>query len=73
MVVNEVINTSGTILLRLGEIGLWVQALGIAVVLWIVFQIIGFILNSRRMREIYEIRKDMKRMESKLDKLMKKR
>lgn len=69
MVVEEV----GTIIVALGKIGLWIQALGIVVVLWIVFQLVNFFINRRRMKEIYTIKDDMRRMEGKLDKLLKKR
>jgi purine-cytosine permease-like protein len=69
MVVEEV----GTVIVALGKIGLWIQALGIVVVLWIIFQLINFFINRRRMKEIYTIKDDMKRMENKLDKLLKKK
>ena len=41
MVVEEV----GTIIVTLGKIGLWIQALGIVVVLWIIFQLFNFFIN----------------------------
>jgi len=69
MVVEEV----GTIIVTLGKIGLWIQALGIVVVLWIIFQLFNFFINRRRMKEIYTIKEDMRRMENKLDRLLKKR
>jgi len=69
MVVEEV----GSIIIAVGKIGLWIQALGIIVVLWLIFQTINFFINRKRMKEVYTIKTDMKRMENKLDKLLKKR
>ena len=69
MVVEEVAG----ILIQLGNIALWLQALGIVVVLWIIFQLINFFINRKRMKELYTIKADMKRMEGKLDRLLKKR
>jgi len=63
----------GGVITTVGQIGLWIQALGIVVVLWIVFQLVNFFINRRRMKEIYTIKEDMKRMEGKLDRLLKKR
>ena len=67
MVVEEVAG----ILIQLGNIALWLQALGIVVVLWIIFQLINFFINRKRMKELYTIKADMKRMEGKLDRLLK--
>jgi biopolymer transport protein ExbB/TolQ len=61
----------GEVITEIGQIGLWLQALGIVIVLAIVFQIISFIYNRKRMREIYQIKKDMVRIERKLDKIIK--
>lgn len=69
MVVTEVAG----ILIELGNIALWLQALGGIIVIWLVFQIVNFFINRKRMKEIYTIKDDMKRMESKLDKLIEKR
>jgi biopolymer transport protein ExbB/TolQ len=73
MVVEEVVNTSGDILIRLGQIGLWIQALGLAIVIWIIFHIISLIITGKRIKEVHQIKEDMKRMENKLDRLLKKR
>ena len=58
---------------QIGQIGLWLKTVGIIVVLWICFQLVNFFINRRRIKEIYRIRNDMKRMEDKLDKILKKR
>lgn len=61
------------LLLELGKVGLWIQAVGLFIVLWIIFQIILLFYNARRMRQVLEIRKDMKRIEHKLDEVIKKK
>lgn len=63
---------SVNILTQVGQIGLWLKAAGIIFILWIIFQVIIVIINARRMKEIYKIKEDMKRMEAKLDKILKK-
>lgn len=62
-----------TLLLELGKIGLWIQAVGLFIVLWIIFQIILLFYNARRMKQVLEIKKDMKRIEHKLDEVIKKK
>jgi purine-cytosine permease-like protein len=59
------------IILELGNLGRWVQAVGLLVILWIVVQIINLFFNRRRRLAIYEIRDDLKRVERKLDRLSK--
>lgn len=59
------------VLRDVGQIGLWLQALGVVVVLWIIFQVIAFWYNRKRMKEIYAIKKDMRRLEGKIDKILK--
>jgi hypothetical protein len=62
-----------TILKQLGVMGLWLKAVGIIVILWIFFQVFTIIINAKRIRQVYQIHKDMKRMEKKLDLILKKR
>jgi hypothetical protein len=61
------------IIAYIGKIGLWLQALGAIVILWIIFQIISWMYNRRRMKEIYSIKKDINRIEKKIDKILNKR
>lgn len=68
---NEVVNNTGGLITDLGRIGLWLQAAGIAVIIWIIFQIIGYILNRRRLRMLDEIKLDMDRIEKKIDRILK--
>ncbi len=77
MVVEEVANTSldvlaGTVL-ELGKIGKWLQALGVIIVLWLVFQIFNFVINRKRIKLIEEMEKRVDRIEKKIDKILKKR
>lgn len=65
----EVVN----ILAQIGEIGSWLQAIGLIVVLWIIFQIVALIINKKNRNTLKQLRLDIKRLENKVDKLSKKR
>lgn len=56
---------------EIGQIALWLQAVGVVVVLWIVFQIVILYFNHKRMKEVYQIKEDMKRIERKIDNILK--
>lgn len=58
---------------KVGEIGLYLQALGFIIVLWIIFQLILLYFNRKRMLEVYKIKQDMKRIEEKIDRILNKR
>lgn len=58
---------------EVGRVGKWVEAIGLIVILWIGFEIVYLILAKRRKEELEKLRRDMGRMEKKLDKLVKKR
>ncbi len=57
-------------LVSLGQIGLWLKAIGIAVIVWLIFHIVNAILNTKRIREIKTIKEDMIRIEQKIDKIL---
>jgi len=59
------------VITEIGQLGLWLQAIGIAVVLVIVFNVISFFYNKKRLKQIAAIRRDMERIEGKIDKLVK--
>jgi len=61
------------IIIEVGRLGLWLQALGIVVVFTIIFEIIAFLYNRKRLKEIAVIKKDMKRIEGKIDRILTKR
>lgn len=54
------------IILQLGQIGLWVQAVGLIVVLWIVFQAITMYYNRKRRLILSEMNERLKAIERKL-------
>ena len=56
----------------IGRVGLALQTLGIVVIVTIILNIVGFIYNRKRLKEIAVIRKDMVRIEDKIDLLIQK-
>lgn len=79
MAIQEILNASSAtkasevLVSEIGKIGLWLQAVGLIVVAWIIFSIIDLLINRKRMKEVYKIKKDMKRIEGKIDKILAKR
>ena len=59
------------IVLALGQVGLWIQAVGILVIIWIIVQGITMYFNRRRRLLLEEINKRLKRVESKIKKISK--
>ena len=72
MVLSDIVSVPGEFLFEIGKIGSWLQAIGVVVILVIIFDILAFIYNKKRMREIAVIKKDMKRIEGKIDKIIRK-
>ena len=60
------------VIVGMGNIALWLQALGVIAVLWIIFETVMLFLSYRRMKEVYKIKSDMKRIEGKIDDLLQK-
>ncbi len=58
------------IITALGQLGLWLQTIGAIVILWIIFQTVAWAYNRKRMKEIYAIKGDMKRIEKKIDRVL---
>jgi len=58
------------IISQLGEIGLWLQAIGVVTILTVIFGFLAYYLNKKRLRELGEIRTDMKRIEGKINKIL---
>ncbi|MBS3083700.1 hypothetical protein J4423_02750 [Candidatus Pacearchaeota archaeon] len=56
------------ILLKLGEVGLWVQAVGLLVIIWIIVQGITMYFNRKRRLLLMEINNRLKNVEKKLSK-----
>jgi len=59
--------------LQVGQIAVWLKAAGIAAVIWLIFESIALWLNYKRWRDVGNIKEDMKRLEGKLDRILKKR
>ncbi|MBM3232410.1 hypothetical protein FJZ21_03495 [Candidatus Pacearchaeota archaeon] len=57
------------IVLALGEVGLWIQAVGLLVVAWIIVQSITMYFNRKRRLLLEEINKRLIRVENKLNKI----
>ena len=70
MVVGDIAGESLKILSQLGYVALWLQALGVILIIWLVAESFGFYYNRKRMQEVYKIKEDMKRIEGKIDKLI---
>ncbi len=58
---------------EIGKIGSWIQAVGLVIVLWLVFQIIILINNRIKRKQLYIIEERLKNIEKKLDVKLKKR
>ena len=71
MALNDtLIDVPGSLISEVGKIGLWMQTLGLVVILWLFFEIVAFFINRKRMKEVYAIKHDMKRIERKIDQIL---
>tara|TARA_Y100000310_G_C20595476_1_gene770276 strand:+ start:60 stop:272 length:213 start_codon:yes stop_codon:yes gene_type:complete len=70
MVVEEVVSN---LVGEVGRIALWLQAIGLIVVIWIGVQIINLILNRKKRKAIYRVEERLVRLERKIDKVLKKK
>jgi cell division protein FtsX len=66
------LENASDVFLELGKIGNWIQAVGIIVILWIIFQIIILINNRIRRKKLYSIEERLESIEKKIDKISKK-
>ena len=57
------------LVVELGQVGLWIQAVGLVVILWIIFQAITMYYNRKRRLILVEINERLKRIEKKLKKI----
>ena len=71
MVVEEAISSTSELVLELGKIGKWVQAVGLFVIVWIVIQLINLIVNRKRLVSLKRVESNLERMEKKINKLSK--
>jgi len=58
---------------EIGTIGNWLQAIGIIVIFWIIFQIVNWAINKRRLEKLNKIQKKLHEIENKIDKIIKKK
>ncbi len=58
--------------LELGKIGRWIQAIGLVIILWLIFQIIILINNRIKRKRLYTMEQKLERIEKKLDNALKK-
>ena len=72
MVTAEIVGTSALIIEELGKLGKWLQAIGIIVVLWLVFQIVNLILRWRWWKEILILKEKIASLDGKINRLLKK-
>ena len=54
------------VVIALGQIGLWVQAVGLLVIIWIIIQGITMYFNRKRRLLLMEINERLKNVEKKL-------
>lgn len=70
MAVKEVVDVSSELLsntvLEVGRVASWLQALGIIILISIIFQTINFILNRKRIKILREIQNRISKIERKL-------
>jgi hypothetical protein len=59
------------LILSLGKIGLWLQAIGALVVITIIAIIINFVLNKKRLIRLNHIENKIDSIEDKLEKILK--
>ena len=76
MAIEEVVDTSSGVAVDLataiGSIGLWLKALGLIIVGWIIIQLINWFYNRRKIKKLENIEKHLETIEKKIDKLPKK-
>ena len=74
MALEEVVNSTSIGLIKeIGQIALWLQAVGVLIIIWMIFMFVNFIINRKRMKEIYHIKSEMDKMDKKLDLLLKRK
>lgn len=71
-VLNSSTETVTDIAVKVGSIGKWLQAIGVIVVLWIIFQLINWALNRKRISRINKMQTQMDKIEGKIDKILRK-
>ncbi len=77
MAIGDITNVSSDTLnqfvVDLGKIGLWIQALGIVIVLWIIFQAVSIGGSIIRKKRLEAIEKRLGDIEGKIDSILMKK
>ena len=69
MAIDSVLDIAPDIIIEIGKLGRWIQALGLVVIIWIVVQAITLYFNRRRRKILEKLQLDVERIENKIDKL----
>ena len=70
----EPLNTTtplADIIVSIGKIALWIQGLGLIIVIWLIVQIVTLINNRKSRKTLYKIREDLEKLDKKIIKLEK--
>lgn len=62
-----------TLVLQVGHVANWLKAIGIAAIIWLIFESIALWFDYKRWKNVNKIMADMKRLEDKLDKIARKK
>jgi hypothetical protein len=66
MVVDQV----SSLILDIGRIAVWLKAVGIAAIVWLVFESVALWLNYKKLKEFSRVKTDIKRIEEKLNRVL---
>jgi hypothetical protein len=58
------------LVLEVGRLALWLKAVGIAALIWLVFESVALWFNYKRLRDVGRIKEDIKRIEGKIDRIL---
>jgi hypothetical protein len=61
------------LILEVGKIALWIKAAGIAALIWFIFESIALWFSYKRWKDIGRIKEDIKRIEGKIDRVLRKK
>ena len=73
MALEDLAAVAPEVVLELGNIGKWIQAVGLIVVFWISIQLITLYFNRKRRKLLEKISVDLERLGKKVDKLSRKK
>ncbi|MBS3099518.1 hypothetical protein J4462_04860 [Candidatus Pacearchaeota archaeon] len=77
MAVDEIVSLSPEditeLVATLGNIGNWLQTIGVIVVIWLLFQIVNWYFNHKRIQKLNTLQENMERLEKKIDRLSRKK